>query len=224
MPASAIFKFKSIGPISHAEMELGDLTVIAGRNNTGKTYLVYTLYGLLHLWRGWPSASVLLDDEKWMRTGSPDFSNAAAALSRTGHFSTQLVLPSLVDERKILVNKLAQDFSKHALPGVFRSRSENFPNSSIEVVLRNEGFVSGQSSTRALGSSFELRISDGRLDMSANPAPPEADELKRIVSDLYAWALLGGEFDEPFILSAERFGISLFFQELDFSRGSSVLA
>ena len=28
-------------------MELGDLTIIAGRNNTGKTYLVYTLYGFL---------------------------------------------------------------------------------------------------------------------------------------------------------------------------------
>ena len=28
-------------------MELGDLTIIAGRNNTGKTYLAYTLYGFL---------------------------------------------------------------------------------------------------------------------------------------------------------------------------------
>ena len=36
-------------------MELGDLTLIAGRNNTGKTYLVYTLYGLLKLGGGgWP--------------------------------------------------------------------------------------------------------------------------------------------------------------------------
>ena len=41
------FRFKNIGPIKEAELELGDLTIIAGYNNTGKTYLVYTLYGFL---------------------------------------------------------------------------------------------------------------------------------------------------------------------------------
>ncbi len=37
-------RFQNIGPIKDAELELGDLTIIAGQNNTGKTYLVYTLY------------------------------------------------------------------------------------------------------------------------------------------------------------------------------------
>jgi len=41
--------FKNIGPISEAELELKDLTIIAGANNTGKTYLAYTLYGFLRL-------------------------------------------------------------------------------------------------------------------------------------------------------------------------------
>ena len=48
---SAIFRLKKIGPIKEAEMELGDLTIIAGRNNTGKTYLAYALYGFLKIWR-----------------------------------------------------------------------------------------------------------------------------------------------------------------------------
>ncbi|MDM8517001.1 AAA family ATPase [Desulfobacterales bacterium HSG16] len=39
--------FKNIGPISKAEFDLKDLTIIAGANNTGKTYLAYTLYGFL---------------------------------------------------------------------------------------------------------------------------------------------------------------------------------
>ena len=47
---SAKFIFKKIGPIKKAELELGDITIIAGRNNTGKTYLVYTLYGFLEHW------------------------------------------------------------------------------------------------------------------------------------------------------------------------------
>ena len=45
------FRFRNIGPIDNAELELGDLTLIAGRNNTGKTYIVYTLYGFLRNWR-----------------------------------------------------------------------------------------------------------------------------------------------------------------------------
>ena len=44
------FVFKKLGPIKEAELELGDLTIIAGRNNTGKTYVAYTLYGFLRSW------------------------------------------------------------------------------------------------------------------------------------------------------------------------------
>ena len=50
------FRFKNLGPIKKADLELGDLTIIAGRNNTGKTYLVYALYGFLKRWNwsaGW---------------------------------------------------------------------------------------------------------------------------------------------------------------------------
>ena len=50
------FVFKNLGPISEAELELGDLTIIAGRNNTGKTYVAYTLSCFLLMWQGWPPA------------------------------------------------------------------------------------------------------------------------------------------------------------------------
>ena len=52
-----IFRFQNLGPIKEAELELGDLTIIAGRNNTGKTYIAYALYGFL---KRWPY-SVMLD-------------------------------------------------------------------------------------------------------------------------------------------------------------------
>ena len=42
--------FKNIGPIKKAELELGDLTIIAGQNNTGKTYLAHTIYDFLNFW------------------------------------------------------------------------------------------------------------------------------------------------------------------------------
>ncbi len=40
-------QFENLGPLVTGELELADLTVICGENNTGKTYLTYTLYGLL---------------------------------------------------------------------------------------------------------------------------------------------------------------------------------
>jgi predicted ATPase len=42
------FELKNIGAIKHAKIELGKLTVICGKNNTGKTYINYTLYGFLN--------------------------------------------------------------------------------------------------------------------------------------------------------------------------------
>ena len=44
------FRFSNMGPVKDAALQLGRLTVIAGRNNTGKTYIAYTLYGFLKTW------------------------------------------------------------------------------------------------------------------------------------------------------------------------------
>jgi predicted ATPase len=34
-------KLKNLGAIKQAEFEIGDLTIICGKNNTGKTYTTY---------------------------------------------------------------------------------------------------------------------------------------------------------------------------------------
>ena len=39
--------FENLGPLKKGEITLGDLTVVTGPNNTGKTYLTYLLYGIL---------------------------------------------------------------------------------------------------------------------------------------------------------------------------------
>ena len=43
---------KNLGILKQAEFSLGDLTLICGENNTGKTYAAYALYGFLLSWRG----------------------------------------------------------------------------------------------------------------------------------------------------------------------------
>jgi predicted ATPase len=44
-------KIKNLGILKQAEFSLGDLTIICGGNNTGKTYATYALFGFLDTWR-----------------------------------------------------------------------------------------------------------------------------------------------------------------------------
>lgn len=41
------FIIENIGPIQKAEMEFGDLTILCGKNNTGKTYITYNTFNFL---------------------------------------------------------------------------------------------------------------------------------------------------------------------------------
>ena len=44
-------KVKNLGVLKQAEFTLGDLTIICGGNNTGKTYATYALFGFLFTWK-----------------------------------------------------------------------------------------------------------------------------------------------------------------------------
>ena len=48
---SLTVRLKNIGILKQAEFSLGDLTIICGENNTGKTYTACALYGFLQSWR-----------------------------------------------------------------------------------------------------------------------------------------------------------------------------
>ena len=44
-------RLKNFGILKQAEFELGDITIICGENNTGKTYAAYALFGFLSTWQ-----------------------------------------------------------------------------------------------------------------------------------------------------------------------------
>jgi hypothetical protein len=45
------FTFKNLGKLDEAIVDLKDFNLICGENNTGKTYLLYSMYGFLEFWR-----------------------------------------------------------------------------------------------------------------------------------------------------------------------------
>lgn len=55
------FEIENVGTIKHANIELGKLTVICGKNNTGKTYITYSIYGFLQTMIEQPDDLNILD-------------------------------------------------------------------------------------------------------------------------------------------------------------------
>ena len=210
------FVFKNLGPITNAELELGDLTIIAGRNNTGKTYVAYTLYGFLKTW-----SSVLLHPPG----AEKEMEELAKTVVEKGRARSPMNQEVIEKIRREVTPKVAQVFSKEALPEVFSSSSEDFEGAAVEVVIEDGvpelssttlEFITGDEFTlRYTGSDmFIERIKRGRKSLPI-------DLLPLALSRLY-FLFLFPEFPEPFILSTERFGISLFYKELDFTKNRLV--
>ena len=110
-PTPLTFTFKNIGPIKDAALELGDLTIIAGRNNTGKTYLAYTLYGFLKTWDTWPGVIT------WPFGGRESgpatiFEKIFKQMSEQGHATVAVDRDVLSGERKEVLRRSTTSFSK----------------------------------------------------------------------------------------------------------------
>ena len=231
-PTPLTFTFKNIGPIKDAELDLGDLTIIAGRNNTGKTYLVYALYGFLTSWEDWPGPSL---PTARVRSSSP--SRRAARYPAFDRFSEQFAengqaeLPvdrdALNGERNEIINALARRFSRDGLARVFSSSPERFEGASIGVELG--ATLPWDAQTLEADTETEdtpsIRYDGTNLTVVAGEPGGKRYHpvaLRRRLWRQYLRFLLPELPADPFVLSAERFGISLFYKELDFRKSQLV--
>ena len=224
-------RFERIGPISEAKLTLGDLTIIAGRNNTGKTYLAYALYGLLKHWR-WPWS----DNDSVLRRFTqshalrpeellPELTKLADAVLNTGNAKCRVDPAALKAARHIVHNTLSAEFSARLGPSVFNSSARAFEGARITVELENDSPLEHGTSKEATG---DWRVSFGydgtHLSASwksSRGASTELSEVVRVLARQYMGFLLAA-LPRPFILSAERLGIALFYKELDFTRSQLV--
>ena len=151
------FYFRNIGPIRKAELELGDLTIIAGRNNTGKTYLVYTLYGFLQRWRGWPGIESYFLDEA--NPATINVGHVGMKLMEEGQYRCEINHANLHKDRQAAISMLARAFSYRQISNVFSSSRKNFENASIHVDFGDdfpqEPFVSKFESLKETHISIE---------------------------------------------------------------------
>ena len=127
------FHFEKIGPIDSADLELGNFTLIAGRNNTGKTYIVYTMYGFLKMWQHFIDPIRLLPQgasSTTFRDRLSEFLQGPAGCKQT------FTWEELEGFRDRVLKQASLEFSQRGISQVFSTSRENFSGSSLSAKKR----------------------------------------------------------------------------------------
>ena len=224
-PNGVVFRFQNIGPVTDAELELGDLTLVAGRNNTGKTYIVYTLYGLLETWNSWSFETRFPLNNRVVAT----YHKLVSKKLRTGEASLTVDPKILTREREAImeafISYLSRD-KRDILADIFSASADTFENASMNVEFSVE--FAKRRGRPALPLARENACSidyDGERIRLTGPIS-DSDRHSNVYRMLVWLHYQNFIFPElnivPFVLSAERFGISLFYKELDFTKAQIV--
>ena len=215
------FRFKNLGPIKEADLELGNLTIIAGRNNTGKTYLAYALYGFLkHLQR---SSTRTYDIRRVERP--VDIASIISTAATDGHAEKPVSRDQLKQHRSDFAVDAARLFKESGLSQVFSSQQNRFDDSSVELGSGLQEHLAAVEIRLSSGERFRVGLRNDRIVMSVDTPegqPINVHRTKLILRSMY-FRFLFPEIDiEPVVLTSERFGLSLFYRELDFTKNSLV--
>lgn len=210
------FEFENVGALAKAEICLGELTIICGKNNTGKTYVTNSVFGFLHMWRnfmvvgGNANGKVKLDLSELLRRGS----------------QTIKVDEYLQHQQEIL--KHASQIFESKYPETFGSTSENFSGARFNCSLDQVSKTDLIQSKSRLGSpereflSIHCDAKKRQIDISllgsqqAMTSMPH-EVLVELVGDLVRQISFGTAIPRPLISSSERTGIATFRKHLNFA-------
>ena len=226
------FIFKNLGPIHEAELELGDLTILAGRNNTGKTYVAYALYGFLKAYAGWPHISQMIEEMERESLFSsklppvPGFGEVPETVMKKGQAKWPINQDIFNQQRKEFTRAFTQIFSRIFLPSGFSVPYKDFEDASLEPLLDEvlPEAMPSQTFPLSTGDEFTIAYSEGEITIHRSKIGEESPPIQAVGLAIMALhiSFLFPEFSRPFILPAERLGISLFYKELDFTKNRLV--
>jgi predicted ATPase len=200
----------NLGKIIHSELELNKLTILVGDNNSGKTYITYSTYGLLKNWTDFINYSSFKTIENRLKSEGQITLNkeeitaivSKSIVSDSGSFQRR-IRDLFNDKEKIFADaKVKLDFEK---PTIFK-------DSEKKIQIGDKIAFEGKLKNNTLSISY-TKQSDNDID----------DRLfKRVLGDLFTSLVFDDIFPDPIIITAERLGISLFYKELDEKRNSLV--
>lgn len=208
------YRFQNFGYFHDAEIGLGDLTLICGKNNTGKTYANYALYGVF---------------EKWNDLINLDLDSEIDALYEKGVLQIDLSKYEGAFHRAL--DELAVSYSQY-LPKVFSVSEDYFLNARFSVIPGETEFNFYSAATSA---SLVAGVNENELVKLSKEENSSILSVTLLIEDSslvvprmitkdfvrgMAARILGKGFfpGRAFIVTSERTGVSLFYKELDISK------
>ena len=211
------FNISKIGKVRSTEIELNDLTIICGKNNTAKTYITYTLYGFMDFIenRRFKTSDFFKDDLMIFETSKEE--EVRISINRLKDF---------------VKDDLTQQFSR-TIPNLFSSKNKAFNDSSLKL-LDDFNIKDIHFNRLSFLGGFAIEIKKREEDeyFSIIKTSVENESLKNkdeLSYDLLYFAInneikaiirevILNIITNAFISSVERSGISLFQKEITLSR------
>ena len=208
---SLTVRLKNIGILKQAEFSLGDLTLICGENNTGKTYAAYALYGFLQSWHN--------------LIRIPVSDHQVHTLLTDGYLNIELA--QYVKKADQILAEACKRYSEQ-LYSVFAAPKEAFQNSEFHIepstiripkrgildriISPNEQFLISSSKERS--EKLILTLTAGRQEGRKIDPILVKDRMSSIINRV----IFSNCFPRNLISAVERTGVAVFQKELDFAR------
>ena len=223
------FTLKNIGPIKHHEVELGKLTVVSGKNNTGKTYLSYSIFGFL---------SKLQNHIVFKNFKSFNRESLINDIVKGNTFTFNI--EQLEKELFLTLKEYYEEYD-NIIHKIFNANKDEFIDSSVRICLevlnaiKESGFgvdlssVNGRIAKEKKSSEVMLILENGKssfnddhsyqnIEKENSKVTPKGwenllsfNEIKVEVLSLFFWDV----FEDIFLLSAERTSLQTYQKELD---------
>lgn len=204
-------QIKNLGAQKQAEFSLGDLTIICGGNNTGKTYATYAFYGFLTFWREGFSIDIPEKDITQL------FAEGVVHID---------ILEYVKQSEHILKNG-CYEYTK-LLPMVFAAPPDRFKETEFHITLDTGDINPEDKYNRRISSAnveyFSITKDKGcpelivTLLVKKDKIKIPTDVIKQFIGDALKNIIFGQLFPNPFIASTERTGAAIFRKELNFAR------
>ena len=205
---------KNIGMLDEAEFEVGDLTLICGENNTGKTYATYSLYGYLDFMRS-------IRENMFLRARRNLFDDNEF-LENIGESQREIKITyeKILEKLKKHLQEKTRLYSSRILLQIMAGKEEDFSNvefsaefsiSLADVKEAIEKYLEDSSLNRRHKRRVQHTIYDDGLSFSGLDKRSFVE-----YAETFFDAMLYITCMKNFILSVERTGASIFQEELDF--------
>ncbi len=204
-------QIKNLGILKQAKFTLGDLTILCGGNNTGKTYATYALFGFLSTWQQMLSRPVKGIFSVHIKNEVIDQLLAEGVV--------RINLAEYIEQADQILAHGCQAYTEQ-LPEVFAAPIDRFNESEFQITLDSGDIRPVDQYEHHLGSAnanyFSITKSKGSLELVVTLLmEKERTEFPKYVvvisiDEAIKDIIFSSLFPYPFIASTERTGAAIF--------------